>query len=91
MPQIIPGLRNWEEVLFLTDVPNWTPHAVFQATRLFVSSLNARLVRALNLPVLCLNGLQWTGLARSAASVVSLQGVETLPRLPQLLEPDGSS
>jgi Bystin len=43
--QIIPSLRNWEEVLFLTDVPSWTPHAVFQATRLFVSSLNAKLVR----------------------------------------------
>lgn len=42
--QIIPNLRNWEEVLFLTDVPSWSPHAVFQATRLFVSSLNSRLV-----------------------------------------------
>ena len=32
-------------MLFLTDVPSWSPHAVFQATRLFVSSLNSRLVR----------------------------------------------
>ena len=43
--QIIPNLRNWEEVLFLTDVPGWSPHAAYQATRLFVSNMNARLVR----------------------------------------------
>lgn len=43
--KIIPNLRNWEEVLFLTDIQNWSPHAVYQATRLFISNLNARMVR----------------------------------------------
>jgi Bystin len=51
--QIVPNLRNWEEVLFLTDVEHWSPHAVYQATRLFVSSMNAKMVRcdALGQPV----------------------------------------
>lgn len=43
--KIIPNLREWEEVLFLTDVPNWSPHAVYQATRLFISSLKSRLAQ----------------------------------------------
>ncbi|GFR48122.1 hypothetical protein Agub_g9949 [Astrephomene gubernaculifera] len=43
--KIIPNLRNWEEVLYLTDPDSWSPHAVYQATRLFVSNLNARLAQ----------------------------------------------
>ena len=34
-----------EQVLYLTDPEHWSPHAVYQATRLFVSSLNARLAQ----------------------------------------------
>jgi len=33
------------QVLYLTDPEHWSPHAVYQATRLFVSSLNARLAQ----------------------------------------------
>ncbi|GJP69255.1 hypothetical protein CLOP_g199 [Closterium sp. NIES-67] len=40
--KIVPALSNWEDVLFLTDPDNWTPAAVFAATRLFASNLNAR-------------------------------------------------
>lgn len=39
--KIIPGLVEWEEILFLTSPENWSPAATFQATRIFASSLNA--------------------------------------------------
>lgn len=37
--------RPAAQVLYLTDPEHWSPHAVYQATRLFVSSLNARLAQ----------------------------------------------
>jgi essential nuclear protein 1 len=37
--KIIPGLNNWEEVLFLTQPERWTPAATYQATRIFASNL----------------------------------------------------
>ncbi|KAG2424167.1 hypothetical protein HXX76_014700 [Chlamydomonas incerta] len=43
--KIIPNLRNWEDVLYLTEPESWSVHAVYQATRLFVSNLNARLAQ----------------------------------------------
>ena len=43
--KVIPNLQNWEEILFLTDPEKWSPHAVYQATRLFISNLNAKMVR----------------------------------------------
>ncbi|CAG8490872.1 17825_t:CDS:2 [Funneliformis caledonium] len=39
--KIIPSLSNWEDILYLTHPENWTPHATFQATRIFVSNLKA--------------------------------------------------
>jgi essential nuclear protein 1 len=39
--KIVPGLSNWEEVLFLTNPETWTPHATYAATRIFSSSFNA--------------------------------------------------
>jgi len=41
----IPYLVNWEEMLILTNPPNWSPHATLEATRMFVSSLNAKMVQ----------------------------------------------
>jgi len=35
------------QILYLTDLEHWSTHAVYQATRLFVSNLNAKLVRRL--------------------------------------------
>ena len=32
-------------MLLLTDPEEWSPHAVYQATRLFVSNLNARMAQ----------------------------------------------
>mmetsp|Transcript_21620 Transcript_21620/g.69903 ORF Transcript_21620/g.69903 Transcript_21620/m.69903 type:complete len:478 (-) Transcript_21620:140-1573(-) len=46
--KVIPSLRNWEEVLFLTDPPSWTPHALYQATRIFASNLNAKMAQRFN-------------------------------------------
>jgi essential nuclear protein 1 len=43
--KIIPALSNWEEVLYLTAPEAWSPHATFQATRLFASNLNAKMAQ----------------------------------------------
>ncbi|KAK6454187.1 bystin-family protein putative nuclear protein [Scheffersomyces xylosifermentans] len=40
--KVLPSLRNWEDVLFVTNPEQWTPHAVYEATKLFVSNLQAR-------------------------------------------------
>lgn len=48
--KIIPVLSNWEEVLYLTEPEKWSAHAVYQATRLFISNLNAKMVRRRGLP-----------------------------------------
>ena len=41
--KIIPTLKNWEDILFLTNPENWSPHAVYQATRIFVSNLKDKM------------------------------------------------
>eukprot|EP01104_Vermistella_antarctica_P013667 TRINITY_DN4170_c0_g1_i2.p1 TRINITY_DN4170_c0_g1~~TRINITY_DN4170_c0_g1_i2.p1 ORF type:complete len:520 (-),score=133.02 TRINITY_DN4170_c0_g1_i2:21-1436(-) len=41
--KIVPALRNWEEIVFLTRPEEWSSPAFFQATRLFVSNLNPRM------------------------------------------------
>ncbi len=28
--KVIPNLQNWEEILYLTEPENWSPHAVYQ-------------------------------------------------------------
>ena len=33
------------QVLWLTEPETWSPHATYQATRLFISNLNARLAQ----------------------------------------------
>eukprot|EP00878_Enallax_costatus_P025405 GHUV01027180.1.p1 GENE.GHUV01027180.1~~GHUV01027180.1.p1 ORF type:complete len:358 (+),score=108.30 GHUV01027180.1:410-1483(+) len=43
--KIIPNLVNWEEILQLTDPEHWSPHAMYVATKMFVSNLNARLAQ----------------------------------------------
>lgn len=37
--KVLPTLKNWEDVLFVTNPTSWTPHAVCEATKLFVSNL----------------------------------------------------
>lgn len=43
--KVIPSLSNWEEILFITNPEEWSPHAVNQATRMFVSNLNSRMAQ----------------------------------------------
>ncbi|KAJ3084646.1 hypothetical protein HK100_009269 [Physocladia obscura] len=43
--KIIPALPNWEQVLYLTNPDAWSPHATYQATRIFVSNLQARMAQ----------------------------------------------
>lgn len=43
--KVIPSLDNWEEILYCTDPDNWTPAAMYQATRIFVSNLNAKMAQ----------------------------------------------
>ncbi len=31
--KIIPNLKNWEEVLWLTDPDLWSPHAMYEVSR----------------------------------------------------------
>lgn len=40
--KMIPSLKNWEDVLYVTQPDSWTPNAVYEATRLFVSNLKAK-------------------------------------------------
>lgn len=39
--KVLPSLKNWEDVLYVTNPEKWTPHAVYEATKLFVSNLQA--------------------------------------------------
>ncbi|KAG7191295.1 snoRNA-binding rRNA-processing protein [Scheffersomyces spartinae] len=39
--KVLPSLKNWEDVLFVTNPEQWTPHAVYEGTKLFVSNLQA--------------------------------------------------
>ena len=43
--KIIPNLSNWEEILYITDYGNWSVHAMYQATRIFASNLNAKMAQ----------------------------------------------
>ncbi|PVU92465.1 hypothetical protein BB561_003822 [Smittium simulii] len=40
--KIIPSITNWEQVLYLTAPDNWTPHAICQATRIFISNMKPK-------------------------------------------------
>jgi len=49
----IPYTVNWEELLYITNPPHWSPHAMLEATKIFASNLNAKLVqRFLNVVLL---------------------------------------
>ncbi|KAK9468354.1 Bystin-domain-containing protein [Lipomyces arxii] len=40
--KIIPALKNWEDVLFLTNPGTWSANACYEATKLFISGLPAK-------------------------------------------------
>lgn len=43
--KIIPNLRDWEQVLGITNPDAWTPQATYQATRIFTSNLKSRMAQ----------------------------------------------
>ncbi|KAJ3654012.1 hypothetical protein Zmor_013227 [Zophobas morio] len=43
--KIIPSLRNWEQILYITDPPSWSAAAMYQATRIFASNLKEKMAQ----------------------------------------------
>lgn len=43
--KIIPYLRNWEEILEMTEPTSWSNAATLAATRIFASNLNAKMAQ----------------------------------------------
>ncbi|KAI8929883.1 Bystin-domain-containing protein [Entophlyctis helioformis] len=43
--KIIPTLRDWEEVIYITNPAEWSPQAVYQATRIFASNLKEKMAQ----------------------------------------------
>ncbi|CAH1118450.1 unnamed protein product [Phaedon cochleariae] len=43
--KIIPKLKNWEQILYITDPPTWTAAAMYQATRIFASNLKDKMAQ----------------------------------------------
>jgi len=43
--KMLPHLRNWEEVLWITRPDEWSPLATFACTRIFASNLNAKMAQ----------------------------------------------
>lgn len=43
--KIIPSLANWEQILALTEPEKWSAAAMYQATRIFASNLNAKMAQ----------------------------------------------
>eukprot|EP00039_Didymoeca_costata_P026771 m.16617 g.16617 ORF g.16617 m.16617 type:complete len:433 (+) comp5747_c0_seq2:156-1454(+) len=43
--KILPSLKNWEEVLYITNPDGWSAAAMFAATRIFTSNLNQRMAQ----------------------------------------------
>ncbi|CAG9772022.1 unnamed protein product [Ceutorhynchus assimilis] len=41
--KIIPSLRNWEQILYITDPPSWSAAAMYQGTRYFASNLKEKM------------------------------------------------
>ncbi|XP_050502484.1 bystin [Diabrotica virgifera virgifera] len=43
--KIIPKLKNWEQILYITDPPTWSAAAMYQATRIFASNLKENMAQ----------------------------------------------
>ncbi|CAZ85667.1 unnamed protein product [Tuber melanosporum] len=50
--KIIPSLNNWEEILSITRPDQWSPHACYEATRLFASTKANQCQKFLNVVLL---------------------------------------
>ncbi|BES94305.1 Bystin [Nesidiocoris tenuis] len=43
--KIVPRLRNWEQILYITDPEKWTAAAMYMATRIFASNLKEKMAQ----------------------------------------------
>ncbi|XP_003490159.1 bystin [Bombus vancouverensis nearcticus] len=43
--KIVPNLKNWEQILYITDPTKWSAAAMYQATRLFASNLKEKMAQ----------------------------------------------
>lgn len=43
--KVIPHLKNWEEILYITEPDTWSAAAVYQATRIFASNSNVAMAQ----------------------------------------------
>lgn len=43
--KILPNVKNWEPLLMLTKPDQWSPHATYQATRIFAANLNESMLQ----------------------------------------------
>ena len=43
--KVIPMVANWEDLLFLTKPETWSCNATFQATKIFASNMNGKMVQ----------------------------------------------
>lgn len=43
--KIVSSLRNWEQILYITDPPRWSAAAMYQATRIFASNLKEKMAQ----------------------------------------------
>ncbi|CAC9512007.1 putative bystin [Leishmania infantum JPCM5] len=43
--KILPNVKNWEQLLMLTRPDQWSPHATYQATRIFAANLNESMLQ----------------------------------------------
>ena len=43
--KVIPMVQNWEELLFLTKPEYWSPNATMEATKIFASTMTAKIVQ----------------------------------------------
>lgn len=43
--KMLPHLKNWEDVLWLTRPDEWSPAATYACTRIFTSNLNAKMAQ----------------------------------------------
>ncbi|QPG74675.1 hypothetical protein FOA43_002007 [Brettanomyces nanus] len=37
--KVLPTIKNWEDILYVTNPEKWTPNVLYEATKLFVSNL----------------------------------------------------
>lgn len=43
--KVIPHLKNWEDILYITEPESWSAAAIYQATRIFASNMNQHMAQ----------------------------------------------